>query len=77
MKLFVEATKDERKGTTDSDNEARWENFFQECQLEDCQRILAISENGYADTLADKMDFFNKLPNEAKIRTIELLKEEL
>ena len=74
MKLFVEATKDERKGTPDSDE---WENFFQECQLEDCQRILAISENGYADTLADKMDFFNKLPNEAKIRTIELLKEEL
>ena len=55
----------------------RFESIFQECELEDCQRILAIGDNGYADTLADKMDFFNKLPNEAKIRTVELLKEEL
>ena len=75
MKLFKEAAKDE-KGT-ESDIEARWESIFLECSLEDCQRILAIGENGYADTLADKMDFFNKLPNEAKIRTVELLKEEL
>jgi len=65
MKLFKTAITDD----------FYWEELFTELSLEDCHRILAIGENGYIDTLADKMDFFNRLPNEAKIRCLESLKE--
>ena len=66
MKLFKTAVKND-------DDE--WEKIFFECSAEDCRRILAIGENGYIDTLADKMDFFNRLPNEDKILCIESFKD--
>ena len=41
--------------------------------LDDMKRILKISEKGYyenEDDLQDKIDFYNKLPDEAKQRAM-------
>ena len=70
------------------DDEDNFDNFFEvECSDDDIKRILDINmETGYRDRdesilhieddfkyLEDKMDFFNKMPFEKKMSTVEAM----
>ena len=63
MQLFTSAIED------NDDLERVVKEYF---SLEDMKRILNISKKGYSESdLEDKIDFYNRLPEETKQRVID------